>query len=240
MRFDRNSLKAQLDTLADPRVAEFSAALMPGEGRPVLGVRIPLLRKLAKEIAKDDWRATLAEASSTDSFEEILLQGFVIGYAKMEWDEWIGRVQAFQPLIDNWAVCDCCCSTFTSARKHREKLWPLLQADRASLSEFRQRFAAIMLMAHFVTDDYIEPVLDEISALAPAGYYASMGGAWAVQTCFAKYLDPTLERLRAYAFAEDVQRLACKKILESRRTPDTLRPIIKTLGKKKCTTRRLS
>ena len=45
-------------------------------------------RKLAKEIAKQDWRRYLKEASGEKSndqsaHEEIMLQGLVIGYAKM-------------------------------------------------------------------------------------------------------------------------------------------------------------
>lgn len=238
MRFDRNSLKAHLEAAVDPGLADFTASLVPGDGRPMLGIRIPQLRKLARKIAKEDWRTILAEAITTETFEEVLLQGFVIGYADMEWDERIGRIGEFKPLIDNWAVCDCCCASFTAARRHREELWPLLRTDMASGMEFRQRFAAVMLMDHFMSEEYIERVLDELAALVPAGYYASFGAAWAVQACFAKFPEQTLARLLAHVFAEDVQRLACKKILESRRTPADIRPLIRVLGKKKGGTRK--
>jgi len=238
MKFDRNSLKAHLVASIDPRLAEFSASLMPGNERPVLGVRIPQLRMLAKEIVEDDWRTILAEALTTETFEEVMLRGFIIGYADMEWEEWIGRIGDFKPLIDNWSVCDSCCATFTTASKHREKMWPLLHADMTSGREFYQRFAAVMLMDHFMTEAYIERVLDELAAMAPSGYFASIGAAWTVQTCFVHFPTQTLARLQAHAFVEDVQRLACKKIMESRRTPEYIRPLIRTLGKKKSVARK--
>lgn len=239
MTFDKDSLKSHLEALVDPQLAEFSASLIPGTERPLLGVRIPHLRMLAKEIAKGDWRTVLAEALTTDTFEEVMLRGFILGYADMEWNEWIERVDDFKQLIDNWSICDSCCITFTTARSNREKLWPLLRADLASGKVFYQRYAAVMLLSHYMTKAHIERVLDELGAMVPAGYYASIGAAWAVQVCFTKFPTQTLARLKERAFNEDVQRLACKKILESRRTPNRYRTLIRQLGKKKSTGRKL-
>ena len=55
-----------------------SPVASPGTSN-ILGVRLPILRKLAKKIIRGDWRAYLASAQD-QSFEEIMLQGMVIGY----------------------------------------------------------------------------------------------------------------------------------------------------------------
>lgn len=229
--WDRNRLLMRLEALGEPSLAAFSAALMPGMGRPLLGVRIPKLRALAKEMVRGDWRGALAGALTTGTFEEVLLRGFILGYARMEWAERRERIAAFEPLIDNWAVCDCCCASFIAVRRHLDEAWPAMRERLRSTEEFRQRFAAVMLMDHFLTADYAVRVLDELARLRPAGHYALMGAAWAVQACLVKHPAPTLDRLRRRAFPEEIQRQACRKMLESRRTPDALRAEIRELGK---------
>ena len=91
-------------------------ALVPGIGN-ILGVRIPQLRILAKEIAKrDNWRM-FVEATDTKFYEETMLQGMVIGLAKMELDERMKHISMFVPRIDNWAVCDIFCGELKTAVK---------------------------------------------------------------------------------------------------------------------------
>ena len=70
---------------AEPKFQKFTSGLIPGTD-PIIGVRIPKLRTLAKKIAKEDWRGYL-EHAACDTYEEIMLQGLVLGYAKGEIDE---------------------------------------------------------------------------------------------------------------------------------------------------------
>lgn len=76
------TLREQLLELTEPKYMKFTSALMPGVEN-VLGIRLPVLRSIAKEIAAGDWRAYLAEAEDF-YFEERMLQGLVIGYARCE------------------------------------------------------------------------------------------------------------------------------------------------------------
>ena len=75
-----SNIEQQLRDLAEPDYQKFTSSLIPGADN-ILGVRVPLLRKIAKEIAHGDWRTYLQQASD-NTYEEILLQGFVISYAK--------------------------------------------------------------------------------------------------------------------------------------------------------------
>ena len=67
------SIHEQLLALSEPEFQKFSSSLLPGTSN-ILGVRLPILRKLAKKIIRGDWRAYLASAQD-QSFEEIMLQG---------------------------------------------------------------------------------------------------------------------------------------------------------------------
>ena len=59
-----NQMRERLFALSEPKFQKFSAALIPGEER-MLGVRLPALRALAKEIARSDsWADYLDYADS--------------------------------------------------------------------------------------------------------------------------------------------------------------------------------
>lgn len=104
---DENTIRTQIFELIDPEYQKFSAALIPNIDN-VLGVRLPELRKIAKKIAKDDWRTYLKTAED-EYFEEIMLQGMVIGYVKTDINDQLSYVASFIPKIDNWSVCDSFC-----------------------------------------------------------------------------------------------------------------------------------
>ena len=125
---------------AEPKFQRFTSGLIPGTD-PIIGVRIPKLRTLAKKIAKEDWRGYL-EHAACDTYEEIMLQGLVLGYAKGEIDELLEYVRAFIPKIHDWSINDCFCATFKIAQKHREKVWNFLMPYAKSDQEFEQRVVA--------------------------------------------------------------------------------------------------
>ena len=71
-------IREELINLSEEDYREFSSNLLPGINN-ILGVRLPALRKIAKSIAKENWENYLNNASD-DYFEEVMLQGMVIGY----------------------------------------------------------------------------------------------------------------------------------------------------------------
>ena len=96
---ERNSkIRKQIEVLAEPDYKAFTSRLLPGVSN-ILGVRLPNLRKMAKEIAGRDWRTYLDNASD-ESFEEIMLQGLVIGYVKQALCEVIPYIEKFVNIIE--------------------------------------------------------------------------------------------------------------------------------------------
>ena len=73
-------IKTQLETHKEPSFHQFMAKLLPGIDN-ILGIRLPTLRKIAKQLAKGKWQDYLLLALD-DSYEEIMLQGLVLGYAQ--------------------------------------------------------------------------------------------------------------------------------------------------------------
>ncbi len=214
----RQEIKDFLAAHADARYASFSASLSSAAHRRA-GVRLPVLRALAREIARGDWRAYLAEAAD-DTFEEVMLQGYVTGEARMPSEEQLRRVAAYVRKIDDWALCDSPCAGFKFVRKCREEAWEFLQPYLYGGGEFPQRFAVVMLLSHFVTDDFADRVLEACAAVRPEGYYASMAVAWAVSECFARYPEKTRPLLAGGRLDDETRNKAVRKIADSFRVAE--------------------
>lgn len=114
------NIRKELQTLADSKYQEFHSSLL---GSKQHSRRThPQLRTMAKEIIKKR-RRTFVESTDTIYYERTMLQGMIIGLAKMELEEQMKYVTMFIPRIDNWAVCDIFCSELkTSVKKGKESM----------------------------------------------------------------------------------------------------------------------
>ncbi len=154
------SVRKELKTLEDPTYREFHSSLIPGANN-ILGVRIPQLRIMAKGLAKkEDWR-TFVEVTDTQYYEETMLQGMIIGLAKMELEERIHYIRLFVPRINNWAVCDIFSGELkkTAVGKGKETVWQFIQPYLKSKEEYEIRFGIVMLF-HYVDEDHIDSLLE--------------------------------------------------------------------------------
>lgn len=212
--FSNEEIKERLIDLAEGNYQEFSSALIPG-CKMMLGCRLPGLRNLAKEICKTDFRKYL-ENPADDYFEEVMLQGFVIGYAKMDMEERLMYAAAFIPKISDWSVNDGFCSTFKAAMKHRERVWEFLLPYAKSEKEFEIRVAAVMYMDYFLTEEYIDRVLEMLFNMKQDDYYAMMGIAWALATAYAKFPEQTKAALD-WEWPKNTLNKAIQKMCESYR-----------------------
>lgn len=224
------TLREQLFGLADPRYRDFSASLTPGAGK-MIGVRLPQLRAIAREIARGEWRGWLA-AADNEYFEERMLQGLVIGYARCPTDEKLRLVARFVPTIDNWAVCDCFCWRLKAAEREpmREFILPYFRSSQ----EYEVRFAVVMALSNFVEAEYLDRLLELLGSVRHEGYYARMGVAWAVSVCFAKFPARTRRWLEQECPLDDrTYNKALQKIIESYRVSPDDKAVARALKRRK-------
>ena len=71
----------------------------------MIGVRIPALRALAKELAGTAEAEAFLEQLPHRYYEEDNLHGFLLERVR-DYDTALARVEAFLPWVDNWATCD--------------------------------------------------------------------------------------------------------------------------------------
>lgn len=211
-------ITAKLYDLTEEDFRVFNSKLLPGVTR-ILGVRLPAMRKLAKKTAKGDFRSYLEEAHekiTADSIhEEIMMQGLVIGYAKMERDEYRKYLDEFVPKISNWSVCDSCVNGFKFMRNDPEYWFDYLKIYRDSKEEFELRFMIVAMMDHFVDEEHIDEILAICNELRHDRYYVKMAVAWALQVCYVKFPEKTRWLLENNSMDDFTYNKAIQKIRES-------------------------
>ncbi len=231
-------MKAEINEIVRKRIYEraeeeyrkFQSGLIPGEHR-IMGVRMPCLRKLAKEIARDDWREYLDNALE-EYYEEVMLQGLVIGYAKASPVLILEYVSRFIPKINNWAICDSFCTGLKLARKQPEMVWAFIQPYLRSSGEYEVRFAVVMMLTYYMTDDYIDQVLSLLDQVCHEGYYVKMGVAWAISVCFVEYPAKTMAFLKSCNLDDFTFNKSLQKILESYRVDPISKATLREMKRK--------
>lgn len=223
-------IRQKLISLSEKKYKDFSAALVPNCGE-MLGVRIPLLRKLAAEIALTDGISALD--GEDIYFEEVMLRGFVIGNLRVNTEEKLRLVTEFVPLINNWSVCDSFCTSLKFTNKNKERVWEFIQPYCVSEKEFYERFGAVMLRGYFIDDEYIDRTLGLLAEIPTEKFYSSMAVAWAVSDCYVKFPEKTEKLILSSIFDNDTHNRAIRKICDSYRVQKSDKEFLKTLIIKK-------
>ncbi len=225
---DINLLFAELST---DKYRKFSAKLIPNINN-VLGIRLPHLRALAKDIlAEPDWRTWLATAEST-YMEHVMLQGLVIAYAKLSPEERMDLLREFIPKIDNWSVCDSVVTTLKFAQKHQTQVWDFVQPYLRSEHEYELRFALVMLLAYYVNEAYLPQVFNVCTHTTHTAYYVQMAVAWLVSVCCAKFPSETYAYLASHTLDTWVHNKSIQKCVESYRVTDKMKQALRALKRK--------
>ncbi|MEG0258922.1 MAG: DNA alkylation repair protein [Lysinibacillus sp.] len=223
----------QLFDLQDPPYQKFSSALIPTlNPKTIIGVRVPELRKIAQQLAKED-PINYLHTAKDDYFEEVLLQGMVIGYMKMTPEEKLAIIAQFVPKIDNWSVCDSFCSGLKFTKTNQALVWDFLQPYLASKKAYDIRFAVVMLLSYYVDEKYIKKTLATLDAITHEDYYVKMAVAWAVSICYIKIPGATMPYLQNNNLDLFTYNKALQKITESLRIDAETKKMIRSMRRSK-------
>lgn len=218
MGFTREDLKKvdeNLREMADEKYREFHSRLIPGVESIFYGVRVPALRKLARQLVKEDWRGFVELAKDSSVYEFNMLCGMVCALAKCDFEEKLEYMEKFIPSINNWAVCDIVCGDLKDVKNHQERMYEFILPYLESQKEYEVRFAVVILMQYFVTDEYINDVLKIYDDIRHKGYYVKMAVAWGISICYVKYRDITLEYLASCNLEDFTYNKSVQKMIES-------------------------
>lgn len=220
-------IKTQLEQLKDMNLKAFSSKLLPGV-KNILGVRLPDLRKIAMQLADCEWETYLSHAVD-DTYEEIMLQGMVLGYAKGDLKMKQEYLQTFISKINNWSVCDSACATIKLAKEQPEEMWEFLQEYLYSDKEYYVRFALVQMLNYYVNQDYLSRVLAAADSVHLDYYYVKMAQAWVVSICYRDFPEETLPYLKENHLDNFTHNKAIRKITESLKVSEEEKECIRAL-----------
>lgn len=183
-----------LNLYIDKNYKKFHEKLCPTKYE-ILGIKIPTLRKIAKELLKNFEYKDFLNTMDNSIYEHIMLEGFIIANLKISYDEKIGLIKNYLPKIDNWAICDIFVSELKFIQKNQEEFLNFLLPLLNSNSEYHLRFTIVVLLNYYINDNYIDFVLNTILNIKSDAYYVKMAISWCYSICLIKYFDKTLKFL---------------------------------------------
>lgn len=213
-------IKEKLFDLSDDKYREFNQKLCPDTKRKMIGIRVPEIKKMAKELLKQYEVKELLASLTDEYFEEVLLQAVIIGYSKLDLEEKLNLITEFVPKIDSWAISDTFVPSLKINKKDLEKVWNFILPYTKSDKQFYVRFAVIMMLDYFITEEYVDKVIEQLDKINNDGYYVKMGVAWTIAEIAIKFYDKAVPYLKNNNLDKFTHNKAIQKMIESRRISD--------------------
>ena len=187
---DAMNITNELFAHKDIKYKNFHQKLMPTVNPDlVIGVRVPVLRKLAKDFIKQEESKDFLKALPHKYYEENNIHAFVIEQIK-DFNEAIYETEIFLPFIDNWATCDMFQPKIF--KKHKKELLERIKTWIKSEKTYTVRYAINQLMTHFLDEDFNPDFLKSVADIKSDEYYINMMRAWYFATALAKQYNETL------------------------------------------------
>ena len=186
------SLLKYLNSLKDKKYKEFNSKIIT-TNYTILGIRIPILRNVAKEISKTEF-LELFNITNYENYEITLIIGILISYIK-DFKIMEEHLLNYTSHIDNWAICDTLVSSLKIIKTHKEEGFNLVQKLINQNKEYSIRLALAILLNYYIEGD-LSIIFDIIKSIKYSTYYIDMAISWLLQVCFVYDKNKTYEFLK--------------------------------------------
>ena len=210
----------------DEKYQSFQAGLIPNiPPESIIGVRTPLLRKMAKRIYSEGAEDFLAHVPHR-YFEENQLHFFILSHIR-DYGCCVSRVEEFLPYVDNWATCDQ--GSFPLFAKHKDEILEKIKVWIVSEHAYTVRFAVKLLMQLFLDEDFKDEYAEMAAEVKHEDYYVKMMVSWYFSTALAKQYDRVIPFLEERRLDPWIHRKAIQKAVESYRISEEKTIYLRTL-----------
>lgn len=220
-------IQEKLFQLQDLGYRDFHSKLMPTVCKDrIIGVRVPVLRKFAKELNKSELKAEFLNTLPHKYYEEDNLHAFLIEQNK-DFDECISALDNFLLFVDNWATCDM--MTPKVLGKNLPLLYEKIEEWSKSEHIYTVRFAVVTLMKFFMDERLDKKHLNLLLRIKSEEYYINMAIAWYLATALSSRWDLVIPYIEKQKFNKWVHNKAIQKAIESYRITKEQKEYLKTL-----------
>ena len=204
-----------LKSIQDIKYKEFHSSLVLNSKYEMIGIRVPIMRDIAKKIAKGNIEAFL-QCAQDRYYEEVMIQGIVISHIKDE-KQFYNYFKEYINKIDNWALCDSFCSSIKIVRKYEEKYFKEAIKMALNKEEFVSRVGLVMIINHFISQNNLDVILDTLNKIQSDKFYINMAEAWLVCEMYIKFPKETTKFIKKNNLNKFTQNKAISKIHDSYR-----------------------
>lgn len=223
-------IQKHLFELQDTAYRDFHSKLMPTVAKEkVIGVRTPVLRKYAKEVAKRPDVETFLQDLPHTYYEENNLHMFLLEERK-DYEDCMAHLEQFLPYIDNWATCDARPPKVFA--KYKDALPTKIKAWLASGETYTIRYGVNLLMRYYLDEDFSVEYPKLVAEIVSEEYYVKMVVAWYFATALAKQYDAVLPFLQEEKLEIWTHNKTIQKAVESYRITPEQKNYLKTLKRK--------
>lgn len=223
-------VQQQLFALQDKGYQAGSIKLNPSvDPGTIIGVRIPALRQLAKELRGTDEAAAFLSVIPHAYFEEYQLHSFLIGFIT-EFEQAVTEADRLLPYLNSWALTDS--MRIKAFDKTPEALLPHIDRWLSDQHPYTVRYAVLCLMNYFLDDRFRPAYLEKVAAVQSEEYYVRMMQAWYFATALAKQYDAALPFIKNARLEKWTHNKAIQKAIESYRVTSEQKAYLRTLKKK--------
>ena len=219
-----NNLIQELYNQKDDAYATFSSSLLNNNIK-LIGVRIPILRDIAKKISKTNIEEYLKYYKGNTE-EEILLLGLSIAYTnnKEIYDKYL---ELYSKEITDWQLCDVVANTLKLIKKENDYFYPFVLNMLNKDNEFQVRFGLVILLNYYLNDNYIDKVINNILNINTDKYYINMALSWLICEIYIKYPIKIDKYLNNKYFNKFVINKSISKINDSYRITQEVKQMLK-------------
>ena len=221
------SVLKELFSMQDRKYKKFHSALMPTVNPDIIiGVRVPQLRKFAKDLAGTDVAEKFLNSLPHKYYEEKNVHAFLIEQEK-DFDRALLFTEEFLPYIDNWATCDMFRPPVF--KKNPDKLIPEILKWIKSDKTYTVRFAVGLLLSFYLDKNFRPEYLEIVSKIRSDEYYVNMMVAWYFQTALVKQYDSAIPYITGRCLPVWVHNMAIRKCCESLRMSAKTKEFLRSL-----------
>lgn len=222
-----NKLEKELFKNQDLKYRDFTSSLTPGfELDFFIGVRVPILRQIAKRMYKEENYKSFLKEVPHKYHEEYVIHSLLINEIK-DYDDCINELNRFVPYINNWAVSDTIRPKVFN--KNKDILINTISEYITSNKTYTLRVGILLLMTYYLDESFDEKYLEMVSKVKSNEYYVNMMIAWYFATALAKQKEKTLPYLEKYKLDKWVHNKTISKAIESFRISNEDKQYLKTL-----------
>jgi 3-methyladenine DNA glycosylase AlkD len=214
-----------LFSIKDETYSNFTFKLLKNDQIKIIGIRIPILKKMAKMISKTNYLEFI-KLNKHEYLEEILLHGLVITYLN-DFLEAITLFNKYIKYIDNWSSCDTVVANFKLFKKNLNAGFIYINKYLNNKNPWINRVGIVLLLDYYINDLYINEILNICDNITSDNYYVKMANAWLISMCLVKYYDKTYNFLLNNNLDNFTYNKTIQKALESYRikSKDELRKL---------------